>query len=79
MTSLFSALALSAALQFAPAQQAETPAMQPSKPALSFVEAMRSTNAGVCCKVCSTGKACGDSCIARSKSCHKAPGCACDE
>lgn len=32
-----------------------------------------------CCKVCSTGYACGDSCISRSKSCHKGPGCACDE
>lgn len=31
-----------------------------------------------CCKVCSTGKACGDSCISRSYTCHKAPGCACD-
>jgi len=31
-----------------------------------------------CCKVCSKGKACGDSCISRSYTCHKAPGCACD-
>ncbi len=31
-----------------------------------------------CCKVCSTGKACGDSCISRSKMCHKGAGCACD-
>ncbi len=31
-----------------------------------------------CCKTCSKGKACGDSCISRSKSCHKGPGCACD-
>jgi len=31
-----------------------------------------------CCKTCSKGKACGDSCIAREKSCHKPPGCACD-
>jgi hypothetical protein len=31
-----------------------------------------------CCKVCTTGKACGNSCISRSKSCHKAPGCACN-
>ncbi len=32
----------------------------------------------VCCRYCSTGKACGDSCISRSYTCHKAPGCACD-
>lgn len=31
-----------------------------------------------CCKVCRKGKACGNSCIARWKNCHKAPGCACD-
>jgi endonuclease YncB( thermonuclease family) len=31
-----------------------------------------------CCKVCSTAKACGDSCISRAKTCHKAPGCACN-
>ncbi len=30
-----------------------------------------------CCKRCSKGKPCGNSCIARSKSCHKGPGCAC--
>jgi hypothetical protein len=32
-----------------------------------------------CCKTCRKGKACGDSCIARDKQCHKPPGCACDE
>ena len=31
-----------------------------------------------CCKVCSKGKACGDSCISRDKECHKGKGCACD-
>lgn len=31
-----------------------------------------------CCKVCSKGHACGDSCISRSKQCRKVPGCACD-
>jgi hypothetical protein len=31
-----------------------------------------------CCKRCSAGKACGDSCIARDKTCHKGKGCACD-
>jgi endonuclease YncB( thermonuclease family) len=31
-----------------------------------------------CCRVCTNSKACGNSCISRSKSCHKAPGCACD-
>ena len=31
-----------------------------------------------CCKTCSKGKACGDSCILRRSTCHKPPGCACD-
>lgn len=31
-----------------------------------------------CCKICSTGKACGNSCIARWKTCHKGKGCACN-
>lgn len=31
-----------------------------------------------CCKMCSKGKACGNSCIARWKTCHKGKGCACN-
>jgi len=31
-----------------------------------------------CCKYCTTGKACGNSCISRSYTCHKPPGCACN-
>ena len=34
--------------------------------------------AAACCKICKAGKACGDSCIARNKACHKGKGCACD-
>jgi hypothetical protein len=31
-----------------------------------------------CCRYCSKGKACGNSCIAASKTCHQGLGCACD-
>lgn len=31
-----------------------------------------------CCKVCKQGKACGDTCIAKSKKCSKTTGCACN-
>lgn len=31
-----------------------------------------------CCRVCRTGKACGNSCISRSYTCHQPPGCACN-
>ena len=34
--------------------------------------------AETCCKICRSGKACGDSCIARDETCTKPPGCACD-
>jgi hypothetical protein len=33
---------------------------------------------GGCCRIGSAGKACGNSCIARSKTCHKGKGCACN-
>lgn len=31
-----------------------------------------------CCKICTKGKACGNSCISRAYQCHKPKGCACD-
>lgn len=31
-----------------------------------------------CCRVCRTGKACGNSCIARNKTCRQPTGCACN-
>lgn len=31
-----------------------------------------------CCRVCTTGKACGDTCIDRSSTCNRGAGCACD-
>jgi len=37
-----------------------------------------SAGAGGCCKMCVKGKACGNSCIARWKTCHKGAGCACN-
>ena len=32
-----------------------------------------------CCKICVTGKACGNSCISKNYSCSKPPGCACNK
>jgi hypothetical protein len=31
-----------------------------------------------CCKICIKGKACGNTCIARDRTCHVGPGCACN-
>jgi hypothetical protein len=36
------------------------------------------TGTGSCCRVCTTGKACGDSCISASATCNVGPGCACN-
>lgn len=33
---------------------------------------------GGCCRICTVGKACGDSCISRNYTCHKGRGCACN-
>ncbi len=36
------------------------------------------TDAKSCCKVCKTGKACGDTCIDKSATCRVGQGCACN-
>lgn len=55
-------LDLAALLKQAPTSAQMTPV--PAQPA-------------ACCKHCSKGKPCGDSCISRDKTCRKGPGCAC--
>ncbi len=45
----------------------------------TFVSLTELLSAGqVCCRVCTKGKACGDSCIAVTSTCRNPPGCACD-
>lgn len=34
-------------------------------------------SSGSCCRVCTTGKPCGNSCISRTSTCNKGAGCAC--
>lgn len=48
-----------------PAATVEAPQASPAEVATS------------CCKHCSKGKPCGNSCIARDKTCRAPPGCAC--
>lgn len=48
----------------------DPPAVNPSPPQQQPAQA--------CCRMCRRGKACGDSCINRSYTCHKGPGCACN-
>lgn len=49
------------------------PTLTPAPPPAAPVSQPRT-----CCKICTTGKACGDTCISRSYTCHKGPGCACN-
>ncbi len=52
------------------------PVTETGAPPVCRVEADGSARA--CCRVCTTGKACGNSCISRSYTCRRGPGCACD-
>ena len=45
---------------------------------LGLAEETDVETSAACCKVCKKGKACGDSCIKKSYTCHKGKGCACD-
>lgn len=59
-------------LAFPTAGPAVTPFLLPTLPPASS-----GGDSGGCCKMCSTGKACGNSCISKNYTCHQPPGCAC--
>ena len=54
------------------------PQAQLSKSVPSAQRIRAPTRSRSCCRVCRKGKACGNSCIARNKTCHKGAGCACN-
>jgi len=56
---------------------ARAAALSNESPTARLTAACRPAN--TCCRVCSKGKACGNTCIAADKNCHKGQGCACDE
>ena len=66
------ALALCQAGRFPPLPQAQ------AKPRAGSNEPAETPAERSCCRTCKSGKACGDSCIARTSNCTKPPGCACD-
>ncbi len=93
MKSLLLAVLLSAstaAASAAPSVPAESPEVlelfaflsRNAQPSISIPESESDNDAilfnAACCKICSKGKACGDSCISRSYTCHKGRGCACN-
>lgn len=55
---------------------ASVPANDPDPRPACRVDA--TTGKRVCCRTCSRGKACGNSCIAAYKTCHRGVGCACN-
>lgn len=56
-----------------------SPYSNPHRPQFLGLVSGSKTIVGIgCCKVCSVGKACGDTCISREKTCHVGHGCACD-
>ena len=80
-------IALASMAQFAEAGSVNTglvsyPLELSEQAELTAAERLRGTSSKIwsaaCCKVCRKGKACGDSCINRSYTCHKGKGCACD-
>lgn len=44
----------------------------------AFFACSEATGPDGCCKVCTQGKACGDSCIADNLTCNAGSGCACN-
>lgn len=56
-------------VDFAPLVEPSAKAKLPYSPAIKVAQ---------CCKICRTGKACGNSCISKNYECHQPPGCACD-
>ncbi len=61
-------------METTPSKQ-ELPRAEPSL----FVRTLQgAASGGACCKICTKGKACGNTCIAAHKICHVGPGCACD-
>ncbi len=63
----------SAVIQPTPTALIPTPTAYPA-----WMTAPSQSQSGSCCKVCRKGKACGNSCISASYTCHKGPGCACN-
>ncbi|SOE00074.1 hypothetical protein [Caenispirillum bisanense] len=65
------------ALAAAPEPAPMTPWPEATTTAAEAPEASSAEVASSCCKHCSKGKPCCDSCIARDRDCRRGPGCAC--
>ncbi len=54
------------------------PMATPTKAAAPVANPTPAPAPRTCCKICTTGKACGDSCINVNYTCRQPPGCACN-
>ena len=72
-------LCLTALITCSPATQAHEDLSVPSDASTDTASPLACIPADQCCKVCSTGKACGNTCINANYNCHKGRGCACNE
>lgn len=72
----YTAGAWTARADAAPARAASSRRAEVEAP--TEAQPMACTPEATCCKVCTKGQACGDTCISREKRCHKGRGCACD-
>jgi len=76
---------LALALMFGASLATADPALSSAEPVIkpTLTERILLLQAGpelsqTCCKRCNKGKACGNSCISKSYTCHKGQGCACN-
>lgn len=57
----------------------DIPARSPDfLPSLGLTSPADAVAQQACCKICTRGKACGNTCISVDKVCHVGPGCACN-
>lgn len=59
------------------AREAARQAREEARQAREEADALDDDIGQACCRYCSKGKPCGDTCIARNKTCRVGPGCAC--
>lgn len=55
-----------------------TPEVTQPTPSNDAIRPLPTPRRRSCCRICRTGKACGNSCISRSYTCRRLPGCACN-
>jgi hypothetical protein len=71
-------MAAASAADVAQSSTPQAPEAPVAIPQPTWLHSNHADQSQVCCKICTVGKACGDTCISRDKDCHVGRGCACD-